>query len=196
MLRTQLLDTYQSERRPHIQALTEITKDLGQIVGETDPEKAALRDKKLRAEMTETGAVTVRQSLIPALSGGFLDIEGGELAGRLAPQPTVVQVNQSDTKKQSVPTLLDDLTSGFVLVERSTDKDELRITNDLESDNPCTWTCRMTEDPLTEVLKELSAEFIIVRPDGVVWSAANSNLPATIDRLQANLNHYTPEHAI
>ena len=51
--------------KQHSQAfrpLTKITKDLGKIVGENDPAKAVLRDKRLREEMHRTGPVNVRQA--------------------------------------------------------------------------------------------------------------------------------------
>src|SRR6185369_10328484 len=41
-----LLDTYESERRPHVEAFIELAVKLGAILQETDPAKAAERDAR------------------------------------------------------------------------------------------------------------------------------------------------------
>lgn len=181
----QLLDTYQAERRPHILALTEITKDLGQIVGETDPDKAALRDEKLRAEMKTSGVVTVRQALIPPLKKGFLDPHGGELAGSMAPQPTVSTANET--------VLLDELLSGFSLVQYHADNNDLTITNDIETSHPTTFTCDITDNRIFALITEQPLTSFIMRPDGIIWSASMSDTAAAIQRLQTSLNQHTVE---
>jgi 3-(3-hydroxy-phenyl)propionate hydroxylase len=44
-----LLDTYESERRPHVAAFIELAVKLGAILQETDPTKAAERDRRFAA---------------------------------------------------------------------------------------------------------------------------------------------------
>ena len=44
-----LLDTYESERRPHVEAFIELAVRLGTILQETDPTKAAERDRRFTA---------------------------------------------------------------------------------------------------------------------------------------------------
>jgi 3-(3-hydroxy-phenyl)propionate hydroxylase len=44
-----LLDSYESERRPHVQAFIELAVKLGAILQETDPAKAAERDRRFEA---------------------------------------------------------------------------------------------------------------------------------------------------
>ncbi len=44
-----LLDTYESERRPHVQAFIELAVKLGAVLQETDPTKAAERDRRFEA---------------------------------------------------------------------------------------------------------------------------------------------------
>jgi 3-(3-hydroxy-phenyl)propionate hydroxylase len=41
-----LLDTYESERRPHVEAFIDLAVKLGAILQETDPAKAAERDRR------------------------------------------------------------------------------------------------------------------------------------------------------
>lgn len=44
-----LLDTYESERRPHVEAFIELAVKLGAVLQETDPTKAAARDTRFAA---------------------------------------------------------------------------------------------------------------------------------------------------
>ncbi len=171
----ELLDSYQIERRPHILALTEITKELGEIVGETDQKKAQTRDKRLREEMALSGPVTVRQDLIPTINDGFLDPYGGVLAGSMAPQPSVI--------KDNAQYLLDDLLAGFTLVKFNGNK--LDVTNHIETSNPTSFSCEDTSGLFNDLNSEQSTAAIIMRPDGVIWSANSSDLQTTIKRLRS-----------
>ena len=179
-----LLESYQTERRPHILAVTEITKDLGKIVGETDPARAADRDQRLRAEMAENGPVTVRQALIPPIAHGFLDKEGGKLAGTLAPQPRVSRDGESH--------LLDDLMSGFSMVQLAPGDNLLAVTNDLETDAPAAFKCHDTECLLSGSMRDHGVKMMIVRPDGVIWSAGADPAEA-IERLCVSFKQPVPE---
>lgn len=88
-----LLDSYCTERRPHVQTVVEHAKAFGLIIGELDPEAALARDARLLAELAAGTATTVRQAFMPALRDGLLDLgadgfpRGG--AGTLFPQPRV-----------------------------------------------------------------------------------------------------------
>lgn len=77
-----LLDTYESERKPHVRALIELAVRLGNIIQTTDPALAAERDARFRAGRPEVF------ELPPQLLGaGAFDPEAPGLAGRPFPQP-------------------------------------------------------------------------------------------------------------
>lgn len=85
-----LLDSYQEERQPHVRQTTLVTKEFGQVICERDPARAAARDEAMLADMTRASGPTVRQSLIPGLSGGFLaPLDSVGARGALFPQPMV-----------------------------------------------------------------------------------------------------------
>ncbi|CAN7417524.1 bifunctional 3-(3-hydroxy-phenyl)propionate/3-hydroxycinnamic acid hydroxylase [Pseudoduganella sp. LjRoot289] len=85
-----LLDSYQEERQPHVRHTTLVTKEFGQVICERDPVRAEARDQAMLAEMARNTGPTVRQSLIPGLSGGFLaPLDGVGARGALFPQPMV-----------------------------------------------------------------------------------------------------------
>lgn len=105
-----ILDTYEAERRPLVREVIAITKDLGRVICERDPGRAAERDARMLAEMEAGRGVTVRQSLFPPLSAGPLVRQmTGTAAGRPAPQPVVATSGKT--------LRLDDLTGpGFRLL--------------------------------------------------------------------------------
>jgi len=77
-----LLDSYESERAPHVRALIELAVRLGNIIQTTDPELAAQRDAKFLAGQPEIF------ELPPQLLGaGAYDATPGTPAGRPFPQP-------------------------------------------------------------------------------------------------------------
>jgi 3-(3-hydroxy-phenyl)propionate hydroxylase len=78
-----LLDTYQAERAPHVEAIIETAIAMGRIVCLRDPGAAAERDRQMLAQRA-AGQQQVSMSY-PDLFGGCLDNSAG--AGALFPQP-------------------------------------------------------------------------------------------------------------
>lgn len=85
--RDALLDSYETERKPHVRAIVARAKEFGEVVGELDPQRAAARDQRLKAELARGEAETVRQKLIPDLAGGVID--AANAGGTLFVQPRV-----------------------------------------------------------------------------------------------------------
>jgi 3-(3-hydroxy-phenyl)propionate hydroxylase len=83
-----LLDTYEQERKPHVTATTESAMQLGRVICERDPQRAAERDARLLAEQGGVVKTILRQDLIPGLSSGLVD-RGTPGAGSILPQPMV-----------------------------------------------------------------------------------------------------------
>ena len=98
-----LLDTYQLEREPHVVQVTAAAKEFGRIICERDELAAARRDAELLAELAASPRGTIRQSLIPGLSAGFVAPERFPVRGDILPQPQV-----TDSAGRSA--LLDDFT--------------------------------------------------------------------------------------
>ena len=177
-----LFEHYEKERKPHVKALTEFTKSLGEIICERDPEKASLRDTRLVQELESGRMVTVRQNLIPNLTDGVLHLEKGEPlgpAGHLFPQPVVV--NGSGTKL-----LLDDiLGDGFSMVVRHSEiLDQLSDENTewfksiggqitVVSDGmPTEAEITTLNDVLSSFFQTWDCSALLVRPDKYVFGGA------------------------
>ena len=76
-----LLDTYESERAPHVQAFIELAVRLGDIIQTTDPEAAKARDAKFRQGQPE-----IFQFPAPVLGHGMV-AAGPVPVGQTFPQP-------------------------------------------------------------------------------------------------------------
>jgi 3-(3-hydroxy-phenyl)propionate hydroxylase len=88
-----LLDTYQSEREPHVRALTETAIAMGRVVCTADPEAAAQRDAFMLAERAK-GATPVPPADPKVGPGAFLTRT--PRAGTIFPQDTVNGVRLDD----------------------------------------------------------------------------------------------------
>jgi flavoprotein hydroxylase len=100
-----LLDTYTSERLPHVRSTIELSVALGRLICVPDPAEAAARDRRMVAEGLE------RESPVPALLpplGPGLFVPGSPGAGQLFVQDRV--------RRDSATGLFDDIVGrGFVL---------------------------------------------------------------------------------
>jgi len=103
-----LLDTYERERKPHVEALFNFAIKAGEVIGELDVDKARARDAAMLALLRSGQAETIRQRYIPNLTTGVLDAASGAVAGTLFVQPYVGTEGQG--------ALLDDMiTPNFLL---------------------------------------------------------------------------------
>jgi 3-(3-hydroxy-phenyl)propionate hydroxylase len=84
-----LLDSYEVERKPHVEALVGFAKKAGEVIGELDLAAARARDALLRGQLERGEAETIRQRFIPNLTGGLIDAASGPVAGTLFVQPSV-----------------------------------------------------------------------------------------------------------
>ena len=78
-----LLDTYQTERAPHVHAFIDLAVKLGDIIQTTDPEAARARDAKFKAGQPE-----IFQFPAPKLGAGVW-VNDHALAGQIFPQPSL-----------------------------------------------------------------------------------------------------------
>jgi 3-(3-hydroxy-phenyl)propionate hydroxylase len=185
-----LLETYTQERKPHMRTLIDITVDLGKVIGETDPARAAARDARLRAGLQSGRVETVRQNLIPNLNAGLIDRDAGTTtrgAGSLSVQPKV--------DRAAGAVLLDEIIGpNFALLSRQPLPDNC-IDAGLAED----WRRRggrmaaIGADPgaagdggndnltlnesgrlFADWMEQLQAEAVIMRPDRHVYGVAHS----------------------
>jgi 3-(3-hydroxy-phenyl)propionate hydroxylase len=96
-----LLDTYEAERKPHVEALVKFAIQAGEVIGELDLDKARARDAAMRDLLRRGEAETIRQRYVPNLTTGVLDTTSEGVAGTLFVQPRIGTEGEG--------TLLDDM---------------------------------------------------------------------------------------
>lgn len=191
----QLLDTYQIERRPHVEATTRAAIALGRVICERDPDRAHARDASLLAEQGGEIKTTIRQNMIPGLQHGLF-AEGTPGAGELFPQPTV---HHAATGRS---VWLDELTGSRVRVVTAaplTAQEAAAFEALLAKLDGClvslapeaTAGIRVREESgcLGSWMKELGCCVVIVRPDHYVYATATTAVEALrqLDALCAQL---------
>ncbi|WP_172582405.1 bifunctional 3-(3-hydroxy-phenyl)propionate/3-hydroxycinnamic acid hydroxylase MhpA [Subtercola boreus] len=85
---SEILDTYGSERSAHVREIIDAAVAIGQTVCELDPLKAAKRDARMLAELSDPDAVTVDPPQ-PRLGEPSMTRHGDVWAGRLSVQARV-----------------------------------------------------------------------------------------------------------
>jgi flavoprotein hydroxylase len=83
-----LLESYMSERAPHVAAMIQLSVELGRIICVADPAEAAARDRRMIGE-TQGRSAPIEAPLPPLGPGCFA--EGTRAAGQLFPQDVVRQ---------------------------------------------------------------------------------------------------------
>jgi 3-(3-hydroxy-phenyl)propionate hydroxylase len=156
----QLLDTYQSERDPHVRTVIELAVGIGRIIQTTDRQVAAERDAHFRSG----GGEGMDAVVLPPLGPGLIAEGGGE---------PIRQVDRMD----------DELGPGFAVV--TPDLDRL----DAGADTRAAWArlgITTREVPaLAGWCEERDAYAAIVRPDRYVYGLARA--PGDLDTLTAVL---------
>lgn len=186
-----LLDTYQHERLPHVRHTTLVTKELGQVICERNPARAAERDARMMAEMDKAGAPTIRQSLIPGLSSGLLAPEGigqAGVRGVLFPQPQV----EDNAGMQG---LLDEFTGMAFRLVAAPGADLAPLEQELArwpggaafplavvalsgDAAPAPGQLRERDDVLRRFMAQHQCQVVLVRPDHYVYGGAATTAEA------------------
>ena len=162
-----LLDTYELERRPHVEAIIAQSVANGRYICTLDPTVAEQRDRDMRAAMNAPAAARSFRDIIPGLTSGIRDDSDGTGAtGLLFPQPAVLAADGD-------PTLLDELLGdGFALVS------EVPVPTDLRErwDGSVLVLGEDFQDPeglLHSWFEAFGAITAVIRPDRYVYGVAD-----------------------
>ncbi|WP_298929469.1 bifunctional 3-(3-hydroxy-phenyl)propionate/3-hydroxycinnamic acid hydroxylase [uncultured Ramlibacter sp.] len=158
-----LLDSYGTERKDHVTALTTRIKDIGQLVGQRDLDKARARDARLLEECGGTVKSQPRQSVQPALAAGLLSPLAHAAVGSIFPQPWILRGGRKHR--------MDELAGrGWRLV--TLDGTAPPATQDLRTVRIGTPDFNEAEGVAARWFAQQGCTAAIVRPDHYVWGVA------------------------
>lgn len=148
-----LLDTYEAERAPHVQAIVDAAVFFGRIICATDPAEAAARDEGMLAARA-AGEAPPAADPVPPLGPGALILEGGGGAA--------LQVHL-DTERSD-----DNIGKGFAVLTRTPPADDVASA----------WVrlgarcvCAADQPAVLPILDAIGADALVVRPDRkVMWA--------------------------
>lgn len=187
-----LLDSYETERSPHVRSIIDLAVAMGSIICTLDPDVAATRNQQFREhpELAPTGEAG---ELLPALGPGVLQRDA---AGAVVPPAGTCFINPRLDDVFASP--LDEYhRSHFSILTRCGTPTWRLDWEDgaggkggrpmLRSGPPLSVDHQFPE--VDAWLDEHGAEAVIVRPDHYVWGVATSldDLPALIDELGEQL---------
>lgn len=161
-----LLDTYESERKPHAEFWVKAAAEQAVMIQTTNPEVAAGRDAFMKAH-PEASAVPLPPALGPGLHFGDKD----ERAGKLGPQPVLAD-----------GTRLDDMVGTHFLVATTReifDGVSAEVKRALNEDGETVTLLDPAKVDL--ILSSQQAAAVVMRPDHYVLGTANS--PSELEQL-------------
>lgn len=173
-----LLETYQSEREPHVKAVIGAAVENGRYICLLDPEEARRRDAEYRVQALEGTDVKTWRGIIPPLEAGLLDpgIRPSPAVGSLLPQP---RVRDDD----SGWCLLDDLLGPrFAIVGADPVPDQVRSRFEEQLGGVVATGLDEAEPALLAAwFPDHECRWAVVRPDRYVFGVADR--PAELARL-------------
>lgn len=180
-----LLDTYQSERYPHVKGWADLSKEAGEIAFITDIEKADERDRRFRAgERPHMGGT-------PLLGEGAFDaVSAGrfEQVGRPFPQKPVLRAGQEMPFDDAAGTgfclfvegeIADGLSTAARDVLESLQVRVLKLSKDGSADSVAD-----VDGYYADIFRKSGASFFLLRPDRYVMAAGTN--PADRERILAD----------
>jgi 3-(3-hydroxy-phenyl)propionate hydroxylase len=158
--RDSLLDTYEVERKPHVEALVGAAKKAGEVIGELDLDAARARDALLRGQLERGEAETIRQRFIPNLAAGVIDAASAT-AGTLFVQPRVGAAGDGE--------LLDDVVAPRFLLATTSEQVQ-------------SWLSERSLD----LWRRIGGERVVITPDGAGGAEGGIRRLRERDRLFAD----------
>jgi 3-(3-hydroxy-phenyl)propionate hydroxylase len=162
-----LLDSYQTERMPHLVEVTKRACRTGQIIKVRNKAVATVRNHVLRnvLRVPAIGDRLDRFTWLPAAryKDGFLNTVGHRAVGWQIPQPWVTDADGTRVR-------LDDLIGGQWTI----------LHNGEPPAGANAWgvpTIRIVEPDLIHWLQSKKATAVVLRPDGFIYAAAGSGQP-------------------
>lgn len=193
-----ILDSYESERSPHVKSQILISAGLGTMATERDPEKARRRDEAFLSGQAEDAPET------PVLTEGVLqrgtDGRPEPPAGQLGPQGMVSHEGRTGRADEVLGWGFALLCQGMEPLAELTDEhrallDSIKGSTVPFSREPATNLVRDMDGTYRRFFEEHGVVAVLVRPDFYVFGAArvSADIPKLLDDLGRQLGSAVPE---
>ncbi|WP_314213249.1 bifunctional 3-(3-hydroxy-phenyl)propionate/3-hydroxycinnamic acid hydroxylase [Pseudarthrobacter equi] len=190
----EFLDAYTESRRPHVTEYIAESVRVGQMVCETDPAKAAVRDHRLEARRE------ANPPFQPRLGAGFVD---GPLGGRLAVQPRIAGtkdvllddlLGSSLTLLALQPDILNGLSTAAKFHLSLLDVSMASISAQPAEASPPMTSLVEQGSRFADWLGAADADWVLVRPDAYVFDAGKGAeaLEESLVKLLAYITRESP----
>jgi 3-(3-hydroxy-phenyl)propionate hydroxylase len=192
-----VLDSYTTERREHAKHYIDFSQELGKIICITDPEEAAERDRRMKADLAARNNKPVPTDVCHLGPGVWCDDTAH--AGELSVQG-VIEVNGKRDRFDQV------IGRGWIVIGLDSDPTEVLSEGQLEKlsflggmtvkiGTPGTdCDAQDVEGTYAKWLNEINARYVVLRPDFYVAATANSpeNLRHRFDEVMSRLHLSEP----
>lgn len=195
-----LLDTYASERTPHLRAFMDFSMELGKVICMTDPAAAAERDRQMMAALQDSSSAPAPPP-VPRLGPGLLDSDSAA-AGSMSIQARVSGLTGAGLLDDVLGTGACLLVSGSELLPLLASHRELLDQAGLPllalADRPSIDTVVDDTGAYSAWLQDLGAVAVLIRPDFAVYGTAATPVavPEMLQRYHYGLTAETPEMAV
>lgn len=182
-----LLDTYQTEREPHVRAIIAASVAAGAEVCKLDPQAALERDAAFRAAEAKRRGTVAISDIVPPITAGVVDQEtGGERLPQFA-VPTAWGGQRLDEL----------LANRFTLIQSSDTAADLQDPRWLSIRGQTLSGIVTIGDRLAHWLSDAGADWAIIRPDRYVYAKGRGKfaLVDAVDRLLSIVaSEAVPDH--
>ena len=198
-LKIDVLDSYETERIEHAKHYIQFSRDLGDIICIADPDKAAMRDARMMADLAARNHKPITGDLVKL--GPGIWCEDTATAGELSAQGMVRYEGRTDRFDQAVGQgwmiLSVDTTTDGVLNAPQMDAFE-SLGGRIFSVGAEGYDVTTLDDSYTEWMKFADANYAIIRPDFYVAATANTpaQLAKCLDTLLERLGQSMPATAV
>ncbi|MCH2168420.1 MAG: bifunctional 3-(3-hydroxy-phenyl)propionate/3-hydroxycinnamic acid hydroxylase [Oceanicola sp.] len=171
-----ILDSYETERIAHARHYIQFSQELGEIICITDPNEAAARDARMRADLAARNNAPITGDLV-CLGPGIWCAQTPD-AGMLSPQGIVTHAGRTDRFDQAVGTgwyviAVDADAQGLLSADQLALLDRLggRV---LSIGQGADWDVQTKDSTYADWMAEIGARYFIVRPDFYVAATAST----------------------
>ncbi|GAB1265287.1 bifunctional 3-(3-hydroxy-phenyl)propionate/3-hydroxycinnamic acid hydroxylase [Aurantivibrio infirmus] len=192
-----ILDTYQTERDPHVRAVISAAVEAGRYICILDKEKAAQRDNEIRSQSKAQSLASTAAELIPAITNGIVAAHTTHAGERFIQPKMKLENNHLENNREI---LLDDVTKNswrlFVKDTNIASGAKKFIRNYLSDVDISVYNASSLADQgaILKWLEDSQLTGVLVRPDFYIFGTCRDSSTPLLKEFSEKLKNPNPEH--